>query len=363
MRIVRYYPRAITGDGGMTNSVRRWSESMVRAGAEVAIAYEDTGEVPTEWRNIGLQWFPVRHIGPGFLRLPVKQDLQKALRGADVMVLHSAWTPRNNRAGDIARQMGIPYVLEPRGAYDPHIVSRNRWMKGIWLALFERDLIAHARAIHIFFDSERKHLQRLGYAGPVLVAPNGVDTPPHVRWDGGSGEYVLWMGRFDPEHKGLDLILKAVELMPEAERPRVRLHGPRWRDGKEKVAALVESMGLGKLIEVREQVRGAAKFEVMAQAAGFIYPSRWEACSNSVAEALSVGVPTVVTPYPLGEFLAGREAAIMAEPTPAGIAQAMKRLQAPQAREIAENGKNVAHNEITWDAAARSWLTQIQPLL
>lgn len=363
MRIVRYYPRAISGDGGMTNAVRRLSESMVKAGAEVVIAYEkEAGDVPESWRDNGIDWVPVRHSGPDYFRLPQRRDLESALRGADLMVLHSAWTPRNNRAGSIARHLGVPYVLEPRGAYDPHIVGRHPWMKRFWFAAFERELLMHARAVHIFFDAEREHLERLGYRGQVIVTPNGVDTT-EVNWDGGSGNYVLWMGRFDPEHKGLDLIVKAVELLPETDRPRVHLHGPRWRKGKEKVAAMIDSMGLSQWIEVREQVRGPAKFNVMAQASGFIYPSRWEACSNSVAEALSVGVPTVVTPYPLGKFLAKRDAAILADPTPAGIAQAMKRLHAPQTREIAENGKRVAHNEITWDAAARSWLTQIQPLL
>jgi glycosyltransferase involved in cell wall biosynthesis len=337
---------------------------MVKAGAEVMIAYEkDAGQVPDSWRRNGVEWVPVRHSGPDFFRLPQQRELENALRGADLMVLHSAWTPRNNRAGTIARHLGVPYVLEPRGAYDPHIVGRHPWMKRFWFAAFERDLLMHARAVHIFFDPEREHLARLGYSGQVIVAPNGVDTPEEVRWDGGSGDYVLWMGRFDPEHKGIDLILKAIDLMPESERPHVRLHGPRWRSGKEKVTAMVRNMRLNQWVEVREQVRGAAKFQLMAQAAGFIYPSRWEGFGNSVAEAISVGVPAVVTPYPFGRYLACREAAILAEPTPAGLAQGLKRLQEPQVREIARRGTWIAHNEITWEAVAKSWLTQIQSLL
>ena len=34
--------------------------------------------------------------------------------------------------------------------------------------------------------------------------------------------------------------------------------------------------------------------------------SRWDACPNAVLEAVALGVPTLVTPYPLGRFLARR---------------------------------------------------------
>ena len=54
-------------------------------------------------------------------------------------------------------------------------------------------------------------------------------------WDGGSGGYVLWLGRFDPEHKGLDLLLQALALLPSRERPTLRIHGPDWRGRKQKV--------------------------------------------------------------------------------------------------------------------------------
>ena len=46
------------------------------------------------------------------------------------------------------------------------------------------------------------------------------------------GPDVLWLGRFDPTHKGLDLLVDAVRSLAPHERPRVRLHGPDRRGGK-----------------------------------------------------------------------------------------------------------------------------------
>jgi glycosyltransferase involved in cell wall biosynthesis len=65
-----------------------------------------------------------------------------------------------------------------------------------------------------------------------------------------------------------------------------------------------------------DPVQGPAKDRLTAQAAGFVYPSRWEGFGNAPAEAAALGVPVLTTPYPPGCFLAERDAAIVAEPTP-----------------------------------------------
>ena len=360
MRIVRYYPRALTGDGGMTNAVRQWSRHAARAGAEVTTAFD--GGAPPDEAN-GVRWLAVRHEGPSALRVP--RDLEQALEGADVLVLHSAWALHNVRAGDVARRLGVPYLLEPRGAYDPHIVHRKRLLKAAWWQVWERALVANAAAIHIFFDEERAHLEALGYQGEVVVVPNGVVPPRDIVWDGGSGGYVLWMGRFDPEHKGLALLLRALALLPAAERPSLRLHGPDYRlgGGKEAVRRMVERLGIGDSVVVGEPVHGAAKWELLSRAAGFVYPSRWEAFGNSVAEAAVIGVPTLTTPFPFGRFLAARGGAFVADAAPPALAEGLRALRSPAARAVAERGADVVREYMRWDVVTQSWLEQTEAVL
>ena len=83
--------------------------------------------------------------------------IDELLKGADLLVLHSAWVYHNVYAAERARRMGVPYVLEPRGAYDPFILRRRRALKLGWWWAFERKLVQRAGAIHIFFDAEREH--------------------------------------------------------------------------------------------------------------------------------------------------------------------------------------------------------------
>ena len=358
MRIVRYYPRAGVGDGGMTSAVQKWSVGMVRAGATVTIAYEAGGEPRG---NGGVRWVPVRHARFGRSEVPL--GLDEVLRDADLVVLHSGWALHNIRTGTLARKMRVPYILEPRGAYDPHIVARKKLLKRAWWFAAERELVTGARAVHAFFDSERAHLDAIGYRGNVVVASNGVDAPAGPLWDGGSGGYVLWLGRFDPEHKGLDLLLEALTLLPPAERPTLRIHGPDWRGRKEKVREMVSALGLDEWAHIGDSVKGEAKRNLLVKAKGFVYPSRWDACPNSVLEAVSYEVPTLATPYPLGVELAKRDGAFLADATPEGLANGLRRLVSPEAAAIGRRGGKLLREEFSWDQVARTWLAQAQALL
>lgn len=359
MKIIRYYPRAWKGDGGITRSVRYISEGLARAGAEVTVAVEQ-GEPPA--RDGAFRWLAVKHsAGPDGFRRPV--GLAEHLRGADLLVLHSAWVYHNVYAASMARRLGVPYVLEPRGAYDPCILRRRRALKKAWWWTLERRAVRNASAVHVFFDSEEEHLRSMGYEGPVIVAPNGIAPPEEVAWDGGSGGYLLWIGRFDPEHKGLDLLLHAVRLLPAGERPTLRLHGPDWAGGKVRTAALVKELELQDVVSIGPPVYGEEKWGLISRAAAFVYPSRWEGFGNAAAEAVAVGVPTLVTPYPFGRWLAARGAATMAEPGPAGLAEGVREVLRPEARDAGRVGMRLLREELTWDAVARAWLRQAEAVL
>lgn len=342
----------------MTHSVKSWSAAMVRAGNDVVIAYDAGVEPPAD---SPIEWIAVPHSGRTRTKVPV--GLDGVLRGADLLVLHSGWAFRNVRAGTAARKAGVRYVLEPRGAYDPHIVSRNRSLKRVWWMAFERRLVQGAHAIHLFFEEERPHLEALGYRGPFIVASNGVDAPEGELWDGGSGGYVLWLGRFDPEHKGLDTLLEAVRVLPPRERPELRLHGPDWRGRKAEVRGLIDELGLGDHVTVGSAVYGAEKRRMLVRAAGFVYPSRWDACPNSVLEAISLGIPTLVTPYPLGRHFAARGATFLADGEPKALADGLRRLLSVEAALVGQRGAEIARTELSWDNVARTWLVQAGALL
>jgi len=355
MQITQYHPRAASGDGGITNSVRRLSAAFVRAGARAIIVCDTDAAPPSD--DDGVEWRPVAHRRVGRILIPT--GLGEAFAGSEVVVLNSAWTSHNALAGRVARRNGIPYVMAPRGAYDPLILRRRRLLKRAWWHTVERELTTRAAAVHIFFESQASHLRSLGYAGALIVAPNGVVPPTGHRWIGPAGEYLLYLGRFDPEHKGLDLLVRAVAGLPSGQLPPLRLHGPDWGGGKERLARLVRDLTVEDRVQVGDAVHGDAKWDLIARARGFVYPSRWEGFGNSVAEAAVLGVPTLVTPYPLGTFLAERDAAVLAPATIDGLRDGLLRLVGDEAEAIGDRARLLVRDHFSWDEVARTWIDQL----
>lgn len=359
MHVLHYHPRAAVGDGGISRSLRALSRALIALGVQVTIAYDQPGPYPVP--GDGIRWLPIPHRGPARARFPV--GVEEHLCGVDVVTFHSAWTFHNARAARAASAAGVPYVLAPRGAYDPAIRARHRQRRRLWWHAVERPVLTQARAAHVFFAEQGAHLRTLGFRGPLIVAPNGVQIPPQVRWDGGSHGSVLYLGRYDPEHKGLDVLVRALALLDPVRRPRLRLHGSDWQGGKRTVTALVTKLGLEPWIDIGEHLSGDEKWQALAGARILVYPSRWEGFGNSVAEAAAAGVPILATPYPLASYLAARGAAILADPTPQGIAAKLTYLLDRPNDALSQRGIDVARRTFAWSAVAARWRDRLEHVL
>lgn len=297
----------------------------------------------------------------GSLRIP--RGLQEAITGADVVVLHGGWLLGNVVMGRACRDMGVPFVITSHGVYIREVLGRRSMRKRLWTQALERRHMTDAAAVHVFFPEEAQSMEEaMDVRLSTIVAPNGITIPEDVVWTG-RGDFLLWFGRFDVVTKGLDLLASAIERIPEARRPRVRLHGPDWRNGKERMEELVRRLRISEWVTIGDPVYGEEKWRLISDAQACIYPSRWDACPVAVSEAAAVGAPTLVTRYPLGNFLAARDAAIQVDPDPGSIADAIPRLLSDGSREVGRAATMVARRHLSWDAVTTSWLEQLRSLL
>jgi glycosyltransferase involved in cell wall biosynthesis len=160
------------------------------------------------------------------------------------------------------------------------------------------------------------------------------------QWDGGSGGYLAWVGRYDIECKGIDLLIDAVGMLPSHDRPSVRLRGIDYRrNTAHDVQRLVKRRGLQQWIDVGPSISDAEKLDFLRRAAGFIHPSRWDAYPRAVLEALSIGVPCLVTRnVMLSPKLEDARAAIVTAATAPAIANGLRELRAT-GQELGNRGR------------------------
>lgn len=357
--VTSYYPRALRGDGGVTNSLWLWVESLRTAGVEVEVCYDGrlpAVDDPRPARNELAR--PVRHLGTGRLAVPVGPLVEED----SLILLHSGYVAFNLWAAARARARRVPYVVMPLGAYDPHVRATRKLVRSIWETA-ERRMLEQALAVHVFFAAEVAHVHSVAPAARVVTSPTAFPLPEAV-WRGPThSPYVAWLGRYDVRHKGLDRLVAAMAHLPAAERPHLRLHGRDSKQTREQVQALVDSHGLGSDVTVGGPVAGAEKVDFLLSAAAYVFPSRWESYGIALVEALAHGVPCITTTDAnLAESLRQAGAASVVDGTVEGLAAALADVSRGELAPVGTLGREFVRTRLNHTVAGQRFLEQVDDL-
>lgn len=351
MRALIYLPRAMVGDGGVTTAAWGWASALADAGWALEIAYDDAlaGQTPDE--RVG--GIALRHRGG----LPA--GVASALRGVDVLLLHSGWGPYNHVAARAAIRRGVPFVAVPHGAYEGDAFVRSPRKKAL-VAPVERGLLRRASAVHAFFHSEAREVRRFVPNVRTVVAPTGYDVPIE-KWSG-PGDYFAWVGRYDVFHKGLDLLLDAWLRLPPPARPRLRMHGRPYGTSQRDVERLVHQRGLGGWVNVGGPISGEQKRSFLKGSIGYLHTSRWESYGLALVEAMALGVPSLVTAScHIAGPIDAHHAAIVVQPDANSIACGVVALADSAA--LGSVGRAFVERELNWSDLSRSFIAQLDVVL
>lgn len=363
-RFVHYYPGA-TGDSGVTVALWGWASALSAAGFEVLVLHgggnageRHTAESFVTTREGSVEHRQIAHRGRGRpLRHPA--NLGRHLRDGDVLVLHEGWVSSNIVAAVSAARAGVPYILVPHGVYEPSWRPYLRPPHAIREAI-ERRVLERAAAVHLFFHSEAASIMALAPAAKIVVSPTGTEIPDE-QWRGGGG-YLAWVGRYDPTQKGLDILIDAVSEIPPDCRPTIRLRGYDYRGGLARLATLLARRpGVDRSIEVGGPISGDEKRRFLLEADGYLLPSRWESHSVALLEALSLGVPCLVSgALHIAPDLRRYDAAVLATLDASSLAEALMALEG--AAEVGPRGRAMIATEFSWARALDGLIHQLETL-
>jgi glycosyltransferase involved in cell wall biosynthesis len=366
VRLVHYYPTARIGSG-VTVALWAWAFGIARTGMPVAVLHAGTHVSavqviadPTDAAGgadvarVEEHVIPHRGRGRGSMH-PV--GLRRWLREGDVLVLHEGWVLCNQVAAFEARWAGIPYIVVPHGVYAK---DWRGYLRGPLRAreAAERYFLKHARAVHLFFGSEAADLIDLAPNARWFAVPTGMQLPVE-RWAGGGG-YFSWVGRIDPVHKGLDVLVEAVASLPVESRPRIVIRGYDYRGLGAVLRDMVSSRGVAEWVEIRDPVTGREKVRFMQRGDGCVHPSRWESYGLALMESLALGAPCLVSSGAhVAADLQHREAAIVVEPTVTGIADGLVRLQSAGSA-MGDRGRQYVRERLAWEVVVPEYLDALK---
>jgi len=295
MKVVHLIHSIAEQASGPSYSIRRLCESLIENKQEVVLATLDW-DVMTETPGF-LKKFPLT-LGrrrPGLsssMRLWLTK--QAEMKKVDLFHSHSLWMMPNIYPGNIARKNNIPYIISPRGTFAEYAMASGSKIKHVFWPLIQRPAVNAANCFHATAMSEFEDIRRLRFSQPIAIIPNGIDMPQHKETTFGNTRTLLFLGRIHLE-KGVDNLLRAWQVVsrgfPEWQ---LKIVGPDSGGYLSKMKALKEKLRL-KRIEFVGALYGEKKIEAYRNAELFVLPSPSENFGISVAEALSVGIPVIVT--------------------------------------------------------------------
>jgi glycosyltransferase involved in cell wall biosynthesis len=297
MRIVyvapSYYPRI----GGVEYVVKSVAERMAKIGHEVTVvAGEPEAEKPREEEINGVRvirwptWAPSCAYHIPRKRSQLRNLLQKLLSDADAVHIHSAHAVLTVWAAAAARRINP----DMRIIFTPHYhgTGHSALRRLLWIPW--RRYVAHAvetaDAIHAASPREaaliKSHYPQS--RGKTVVVPNGVEEDVFgYKWRGADSDYMMYAGRVE-RYKRLEV---AVDL---AVRLGLRLlvvgRGPH----RERLRRYARRRGAA--VKFLDPQPRPDYLRLLTGARYAVNPSRQETYSIFAAEALAMGVPTIVTP-------------------------------------------------------------------
>lgn len=252
--------------------------------------------------------------------------LQDLPEKPDIVVFHEVYHLEYLQIAKVLSIEKIPYIIIPHGCLTKVAQKIKPIKKLIGNLLCFNWFIKNAVAIQ-FLSSREKELSNFGKC--KIIGTNGIIMPSICKKTFSEKEInIIYIGRLDIHIKGLDLMLDAVKQCQttfEENKVKLYIYGPNTFSRKEKLWELIKYKEVEQYISLNDGVVGAKKEEVLLASDIFIQTSRTEAMPMGILEALSYGVPCLITKGTrLGDIIEEYNAGWVAATTAEAIAKKLK---------------------------------------
>lgn len=336
----------ISPDGAYGGPVRvaiNQAKALTGLGHEVLVAAASggfEGPLPSEFDGFPVRLFPARKVIPntGFAGLTspgLLRWLSKAISGADVVHVHLARDLVTLPAALIALLAGKPLIVQTHGMIDR---SENK-LAGLLDLLLTRPILRGARQILYLTERERQDLiEVVGVDLNLMHIPNGVTLPDVQAVEQVDGPQkhpeVLYLARLHPRKRPMYFARAAKTAGSRWPEARFSLVGPDEGEGPAVSRSIAAMDG-----EARVKWSGSEEPDRtllrMSRASIYALPSTDEPFPMSVLEAMSVGLPVIVTQTcGLAPFINKNHAGVVCDHSQESLDEALHSLLADPKRRI-----------------------------
>ena len=253
------------------------------------------GDLPSTLQGVPVRLFPVRSVVPGTgfagLAAPGLQTYLRAqLKLVDVVHVHLARDLITLPAAAAVSRSRVPLVVQTHGMID----ESERRLAAVIDWIYTRRVLRESCRILSLTDKENASLLAVaGTALPVTAIGNGIAVPSWKSSRPLSPE-VLFLARLHPRKRARYFVEMARTLLDEGTEARFVLVGPDEGEG-DLVRELIAKYNFGDRLTWEGPLSPEDTLDRMREASIYVLPSVQEVFPMSVLEAMSLGLPVVIT--------------------------------------------------------------------
>ena len=285
----------------------------------------------------------------------------------DLIVFHEVYKPAYLKLYRQAKSMGIPYIIVPHGCLTKGAQKKKHLKKMVGNILLFNRFIETAKAIQFLSAVE---LSESDFGKRKFIGTNGTPVPMKQKESFGRDNVRLaYIGRLDAYHKGLDILAEALGTVAGTLREcrcGLNVYGPDHLGRLDILRSLVEQNNVCDFVTLNGPVSGKEKEEVLLSSDIFVQTSRFEGMPLGILEALSYGLPCLVTRGTnLGEIIEKYDAGWVAETDARSVSETLLRALEERDRweEKSRNAVRLIEENFRWDAVAKQTIEEYKKVL
>jgi glycosyltransferase involved in cell wall biosynthesis len=350
---------------GTKGGMEVYARELYRHLGDISPGWEFIGYASREGYRLDRSWFPGEMIDSGISgenRFAWAYGelfaVSRQARRVNADLVHSPATlgPRKTAMPTVVTMHDMLYWSHPEFMSTPLYTEPVKWM--------ER-LVAR-NAARIITDSPGSASEIVKY---LSVEPATIDVVPlagghpegvNRSLANSEGALILAMGNRRP-HKNWASLPRAIALLPADSRPRVVITGGR---GDDPLEPLVKDLGVQDWVQLRGWVEDAEVAHLYSTATALAIPSLAEGFSLPALEAMSAGVPVLLSDIDVHRYVGGEAARYFAPRDDASLAAVIdtvigdERLQ----HQMSQDGY-IQEQKFTWERTARETLAVFESVL